>query len=76
MTAAKIAITLPPEQLKRVRLSFPRGQDQRSIDHVGRALQAAEFPRSTRERSVGDIVLTSDPEDIRKLDATLTIERV
>jgi Arc/MetJ-type ribon-helix-helix transcriptional regulator len=49
MTAAKIAITLPPEQLKRVQLAVKRGRAESVSAYIARALAQQDREESLAE---------------------------
>jgi Arc/MetJ-type ribon-helix-helix transcriptional regulator len=49
MTAAKIAITLPPEQLKRVRLAVKRGRAESVSAYITQALVQQDREESLAE---------------------------
>ena len=51
MTAAKIAITLPPEQLQRVRLAVKRGRAESVSAYITAALV-----RQDREESLAELL--------------------
>jgi Arc/MetJ-type ribon-helix-helix transcriptional regulator len=51
MTAAKIAITLPPEQLKRVKAAVRRGRAESVSAYIAGALA-----RQEREESLADVL--------------------
>jgi len=51
MTAAKIAISLPPEQLKRVRLAVRRGRAESVSAYIAHALAQQD-----REESLSDVL--------------------
>jgi Arc/MetJ-type ribon-helix-helix transcriptional regulator len=55
MTAAKIAITLPPEQLARVRRAVRSGQAESVSGYIARVLEEHEQRESLR-KLVGDLI--------------------